>query len=306
MKENSDGNDTNVGSIGNSIEEDITKINTYIELVLEKDYCNCNELNTILGKHCDGSKNVAYAMQHILSDYKRVLKENERYKKSDYETICLENNELREITDRIQSEYKDLLKDNFKLKNELETKRKEYQETYEDIREELGELKKENEELNNRCRNLDKEAQAYLEELAGDNTLTRRTIKQLQEENEECKLDVQDYLKQAQENAEMYRKAQKKIQDLKAENEELKNKLNLKQFDVNIVYNDYLEKLDEYERNTIPIQIIENFIKKYQKLSDEFYEKFLETNRTDKDLHDVGLACDAKVQVLQELRERGK
>lgn len=60
----------------NNIEEDITKIDTYIELVLEKDYCNCNELNTILGKHCDGSKNVAYAMQHILSDYKRVLKEN--------------------------------------------------------------------------------------------------------------------------------------------------------------------------------------------------------------------------------------
>jgi len=64
--------------VENSIEEDITKINTYIELVLEKDYCNCNELNTILGKHCDGSKNVAYAMQHILSDYKRVLKENEQ------------------------------------------------------------------------------------------------------------------------------------------------------------------------------------------------------------------------------------
>ena len=64
--------------MGNSIEEDIAKVNTYIELVLEKDYCNCNELNTILGKHCDGSKNVAYAMQHILSDYKRVLKENEK------------------------------------------------------------------------------------------------------------------------------------------------------------------------------------------------------------------------------------
>lgn len=80
-------------------------------------------------------------------NYKRVLKENERYKKSDYETICLENNELREITDRIQSEYNDLLKDNFKLKNELETKRKEYQETYKDVREELRELRKENEEL---------------------------------------------------------------------------------------------------------------------------------------------------------------
>lgn len=64
----------------NSVEEDIAKVNTYIELVLEKDYCNCNELNTILGKHCDGSKNVAYAMQHILSDYKRVLKENEELK----------------------------------------------------------------------------------------------------------------------------------------------------------------------------------------------------------------------------------
>lgn len=88
------------------------------------------------------------AIENILSAYKRVLKENERYKKSDYETICLENNELREITDRIQSEYKDLLKDNFKLKNELETKRKEYQKTYKDVREELKELRKENEELN--------------------------------------------------------------------------------------------------------------------------------------------------------------
>lgn len=83
----------------------------------------------------------------LLSDYKRVFKENERYQKSDYETICLENNELREMTDRIQSEYNDLLKDNFKLKNELETKRKEYQETYKDVREELKELRKENEEL---------------------------------------------------------------------------------------------------------------------------------------------------------------
>ena len=30
MKENSDGNDTNVGSIGNSIEEDIKIINNFI------------------------------------------------------------------------------------------------------------------------------------------------------------------------------------------------------------------------------------------------------------------------------------
>lgn len=72
---------------------------------------------------------------------RQVLNFIKRYQESDYETVCLENNELREITDRIQSEYNDLLKDNFKLKNELETKRKEYQETYKDVREEIKELK---------------------------------------------------------------------------------------------------------------------------------------------------------------------
>ena len=148
MKENSDGNDTNVGSIGNSIEEDIKILESIIKI--NNDYLKGIENQTINQKEIK-------AIEHILSDYKRVLKENERYKRSDYETICLENNELREITDRIQSEYNDLLKDNFKLKNELETKRKEYQETYEDIREELGELKKENEELRKENEELKKD-----------------------------------------------------------------------------------------------------------------------------------------------------
>ena len=49
------------------------------------------------------------------------------------------------------------------------------------------------------------------------------------------------------------------------ENEELNNKLSLKQFDVNIVYNDYLEKLNEYERNTIQIQRIKDKIKEIDK-----------------------------------------
>lgn len=132
MKENSDGNDTNVGSIGNSIEEAIERLEYIDRAYSYNNYYSVWDLKCI---------------EILLSDYKRVLKENERYKKSDYETICLENNELREITDRIQSEYNDLLKDNFKLKNELETKRKEYQETYKDVREELKELRKENEEL---------------------------------------------------------------------------------------------------------------------------------------------------------------
>ena len=65
-----------------------------------------------------------------------------------------------------------------------------------------------------------------------------------------------------------------------------------------------IKKIQHYiDKNYIPVQIIEDFIKKYQKLSDEFYEKFLETNRTDKDLHDAGLACDVKVDVLQQLLE---
>ncbi len=62
----------------NSIEEDILNIEKYVELVIDKNYCDCNELNVICaGNHRDGSKNVAYSIQHILSDYKRVLKENE-------------------------------------------------------------------------------------------------------------------------------------------------------------------------------------------------------------------------------------
>lgn len=144
-EKNNNGNDTNVGSIENNIEEDIILLNDFAEGDFQRD-----KLENYKGSYKMGYfyyKNIQQAIEHILSDYKRALKENERYQKSDYETICLENNELREITDRIQSEYNDLLKDNFKLKDELEAKRKEYQETYKDVREELRELKKENEEL---------------------------------------------------------------------------------------------------------------------------------------------------------------
>ena len=120
-EKNNNGNDTNVGSIGNSIEEDITKINTYVELVLKKDYCNCNELNTILGKHCDGSKNVAYAMQHILSAYKRVLKENEILKE-EKEQAWEEWNNLEqgsyETEQKLKQQIKELKKENEELKKD--------------------------------------------------------------------------------------------------------------------------------------------------------------------------------------------
>ena len=132
----------------NSIEEDITKINTYIELVLEKDYCNCNELNTILGKHCDGSKNVAYAMQHILSDYKRVLKENEELNyKLHSKKIALEiynryipKSKVKEKIEELDKEEKRELKgtkgqDRYYIKQKYMYKRKVLQELLEESEE---------------------------------------------------------------------------------------------------------------------------------------------------------------------------
>lgn len=57
------------GVAKSNIEEDIKNIEKYIILVLDKGYCDCNELNVIsTGKYCDGSRNVAYSMQNILSE----------------------------------------------------------------------------------------------------------------------------------------------------------------------------------------------------------------------------------------------
>lgn len=63
------------------IEEDIKKLNKYIELVIDKDYCDCNELNVICGKHCDGSKNVAYAIKNILAEREEDKKKIEELEK---------------------------------------------------------------------------------------------------------------------------------------------------------------------------------------------------------------------------------
>ena len=103
----------------NSIEEDILNIEKYIELVSKKNYCECNELNEICsGSQCYGSRNVAYSMKRILSDYKRVLKENEELKNQ--EATQRKINELlvqrysnsislQKIKDKIE-EYKNMLK----------------------------------------------------------------------------------------------------------------------------------------------------------------------------------------------------
>lgn len=59
-----------------------------------------------------------------------------------------------------------------------------------------------------------------------------------------------------------YERVLERNEVLLKENEELKNKLSLKQFDINVVYNDYLEKLNEYEENSISIQKVKDKIEK--------------------------------------------
>lgn len=49
---------------------------------------------------------------------------------------------------RLKQENEELTTNNFKQKNELEIKRREYQETYKDVRDELKELRTENEKKN--------------------------------------------------------------------------------------------------------------------------------------------------------------
>jgi hypothetical protein len=110
----------------NSVEEDIILLKDFTEGNFKRD-----KLENYKGSYKMGYfyyKDIQQALEHILSDYKRVLKENEEWDRK----FC-----------DLQNLY-------FKLQDESELKRKEYQETYKDVREELKELKKENEELKER------------------------------------------------------------------------------------------------------------------------------------------------------------
>ena len=84
-----------------NIEKDIKNIEQYINLVLDKGYCDCNELNVIsTGKYCDGSKNVAYSMQNILSERKQDkarIKELEEEKKAMCEEYCPKTERIKEL-----------------------------------------------------------------------------------------------------------------------------------------------------------------------------------------------------------------
>ena len=93
-----------------NIEEAIKNCKKYIELVEDKNYCDCNELNVIsTGNYCDGSKNVAQAIETILSE----LEKKDMLIKMAVQVIenSISKNKIRDkITERqfeLQQEYKD-------------------------------------------------------------------------------------------------------------------------------------------------------------------------------------------------------
>lgn len=127
------------------IEEDIKKLNKYIELVIDKDYCDCNELNVIIGKHCDGSKNVAYAIKNTLAereeDKKRIKEleeENRIFKDSNVlvnRYFKLKDNSIpvqkvKDLLTEIQEEYNKLDKE---IDKQIKDKNKDYYKCKENI-----------------------------------------------------------------------------------------------------------------------------------------------------------------------------
>lgn len=146
-EKNNNGNDTNVGSIGNSIEEDI-KILEELRIANE---------NCIKNAKIKDNPFVAIwekqnrAIEHILSDYKRVLKENEKLKKdrnNNYQMIALAQNEV--------LGYMQGYEDGKKLKRSAVACVVENQQYYiikkeiEHYKEYIEKLQKENEELRNK------------------------------------------------------------------------------------------------------------------------------------------------------------
>lgn len=109
-EENNNGNDTNVGSIENSIEEDI-KILEELRIANE---------NCIKNAKIKDNPFVAIwekqnrAIEHILSDYKRVLKENEKLKKDYYNVI----NKIENKIDRFDYKFEKAKRQNNKDKSD--------------------------------------------------------------------------------------------------------------------------------------------------------------------------------------------
>lgn len=114
LQELLDGSDTDVGSIGNSIEEDIKILEEF----------KTNGYSILLMKYGDRIKTnfkLAKAIEHILSNYKRVLKENEILKE-EKEQAWEEWNNLEQgsygTEQKLKQQIKELRKENEELKEE--------------------------------------------------------------------------------------------------------------------------------------------------------------------------------------------
>ena len=91
MKENGEVTDINIGDMKNSIEEDIKIVENYLA------NSAINEIDSNFFKNGGWETvdlEIPKSMQHILSDYKRVLKENEQ--------LRTEVNSLKEDNERYQ------------------------------------------------------------------------------------------------------------------------------------------------------------------------------------------------------------
>ena len=98
-----------------------------------------------------------------------------------------------------------------------------------------------------------------------------------------------------------YKRVLKANEKLIEENSELKHSLLWR-----IGYCQDLEKdlFENCEKYVINKETIKNKIKEYEKLSDEFYDKFCKLSPLDlkyRNIRDAGMCCNAKVNVLQEL-----
>ena len=194
-------------------------------------------------------------------------------------------------TESTAEQLKVEIKENFRLKNQLENNRKEYQETYKDVREELKELKKENEELlqekiNNQkiivlAQNDMLNYQAGFED--GKNGRTSAVA---------CVVENQQYyiIKKEIEHYKEY------IEKLQKENEELKNKLL-----------DTLEGQKVIKEET-PQYIKENYILKEkvkEKIEEEKLPLTIVGGRKNKKTLEYGIKLGRR-QALQELIEERK
>lgn len=214
MKENREATDTNVGSI----EKDIINAQHFIDSIkTDKEY---KEENGWHGYYNKEIVELARILEHILSDYKRVLKENEELKQdrnNNYQMIALAQNEV--------LGYMQGYEDGKKLKRSAVACVVENQQYYiikkeiEHYKEYIEKLQKENEELKNKLLDtlegqkvIEEETPQYIKE----NFIPVQKVKDKIEEINKKILNAPKY----DEKISVYRYQKQILQELIGESEE--------------------------------------------------------------------------------------